>query len=157
MSSSKGLIGGLSSIVQEKKDKRRERKTKRKKKIKKKENKNTRAKTEGGKVKTDKKDAPVVQDLKLKTKRKLICFVERVKKRSEGRNTISEDDHENFGEERVAGRASLVSSLCDEMVVDEEASISKPARLVRSGCRGRTGKTQSLPNRGRLSSEKVDI
>ena len=23
---------------------------------------------------------------------------------------ISEDDHENFGEERVAGRASLVSS-----------------------------------------------
>ena len=45
--------------------------------------------------------------------------------------------------------------LCDEMVVDEEAS--KPARLVRSGCRGRTGKTQSLPKRGRLSSEKVDI
>ena len=32
--------------------------------------------------------------------------------------------------------------LCDEMVVDEEPS--KPARLFRSGCRGRTGKIQSL-------------
>ena len=41
------------------------------------------------------------------------------------------------------------------MVVDEEPS--KPARLFRSGCRGRTGKTQSLlPKKGRLSSEKVD-
>ena len=49
----------------------------------------------------------------------------------------------------------LCRHLCDEMVVDEEPS--KPARLVRSGCRGRTGKTQSLPKKGRLSSEKVDI
>ena len=56
LSSSKGLIGGLSSIVQDKKDNRKERKTKRKKKIKKKEKKKkTRVKTEGGKVKTDKK------------------------------------------------------------------------------------------------------
>ena len=39
LSSSKGLIGGLSSIVQDKKDNRKERKTKRKKKIKKKEKK----------------------------------------------------------------------------------------------------------------------
>ena len=49
----------------------------------------------------------------------------------------------------------LCRHLCDEMVVDEEPS--KPARLVRSGCRGRTEKTQSLPKKGRLSSEKVDI
>ena len=39
----------------------------------------------------------------------------------------------------------LCRHLCDEMVVDEEPS--KPARLVRSGCRGRTGKTQSLPKK----------
>ena len=56
---------------------------------------------------------------------------------------------------RVAGRASRMSYVCDEMVVDEEPS--KPARLFRSGCRGRTGKTESLlPKKGRLSSEKVD-
>ena len=45
--------------------------------------------------------------------------------------------------------------LCDEMVFDEEPS--KPARLFWSGCRGRTGKVQSLLlKKGRLSSEKVD-
>ena len=56
LSSSKGLIGGLSSIVQDKKDNKKERKAKRKKKIKKKEKKKkTRAKTERGKVKADKK------------------------------------------------------------------------------------------------------
>ena len=35
----------------------------------------------------------------------------------------------------------LCRHFCDEMAVDEEPS--KPAQLVRSGCRGRTGKTQS--------------
>ena len=49
----------------------------------------------------------------------------------------------------------LCRHLCDEMVVDEEPS--KPARLVRSECRGRTGKAQSLPKKGSLSSEKMDI
>ena len=92
VSSSKGLIGGLSSIVQEKKDNRKERKTKRKKKKKNRKEK-TRGKTEGGQIKTDvqeegKKDAPV-QDWKLKTSRKRICIVERVKKRPEGRNTAT--------------------------------------------------------------------
>ena len=38
---------------------------------------------------------------------------------------IAEDDHENFGEARVAGRALLRQHLCDEMVVYEEPS--KPA------------------------------
>ena len=54
LSSSKGLIGGLSSVVQKKQDNRKERKTKRKKKVKKKEKKNSRENREG-KVKTDKK------------------------------------------------------------------------------------------------------
>ena len=49
----------------------------------------------------------------------------------------------------------LCRHLCDEMVVDEEPS--EHAWLFRSGCRWRTGKTQSLlPKKGRLSSEKLD-
>ena len=46
LSSSKGLIGGLSSVVQKKQDNRKERKTKRKKKVKKNETKKTRGETE---------------------------------------------------------------------------------------------------------------
>ena len=68
---------------------------------------------------------------------------------------ISEDDHETSARRGSLEGLLLCRHLCDEMVVDEEPS--KPARLIRSGCRGRTGKTQSLPKKGRLSSEKVDI
>ena len=74
---------------------------------------------------------------------------------------IAEDDHENFGEARRGSLEGLLvcQHLCDEMVVaarvDEEPW--KPARLFRSGCRGRTWKIQSLLlKKGRLSSEKVD-
>ena len=90
LSSSEGLIRGLSSVVQKKQDNRKERKTKRKKKVKKKKEKK---KLEGkprrksqNRQEEGKTDAPV-QDWKLKTQRKSICFVERMKKRPEGRNT----------------------------------------------------------------------
>ena len=70
LSSSKGLIGGLSSIVQDKKDNRKERKTKRKKKIKKKEKKKNssedRRRKSQNRQEEGKKDAPV-QNWKLKT------------------------------------------------------------------------------------------
>ena len=92
LSSSKGLIRGLSSTVQEKKANRKEIKTKRKKNIKKKEKKKylseDRRRKSQNRQEEGKKDAPV-QDWKLKTWRKLVCFVERVKKRSEGRNTAT--------------------------------------------------------------------
>ena len=91
LSSSKGLIGGLSSVVQKKQDNRKERKTKRKKKVKKKEKKKLEGKPRRksqNRQEKGKTDAPV-QDWKLKTQRKFICFVERVKKRPEGRNTTT--------------------------------------------------------------------
>ena len=46
----------------------------------------------------------------------------------------------------------LCRHLCDEMVVDKEPS--KPAQLVRGGCRGRTGKTQSLPQKVDWAAKK---
>ena len=58
------------------------------------------------------------------------------------------------GEGRRKGFSGLCRHLCDEMVVDEEPS--KPARLFRSGCSGRRGKTVVATQKGRLSSEKVD-
>ena len=70
MSSSNGLIGGLSSIVQEKKDNRKDRKTKRKKEIKKTEkNKNSsedRRRKSQNRQEEGKKDAPVQDSVKVK-------------------------------------------------------------------------------------------
>ena len=56
---------------------------------------------------------------------------------------ISEDDQDFSARRGLLEGLLLCRHLCDEMVVDEEPS--KPARLVRGGCRGRTGKTQLLP------------
>ena len=81
------LIGGLSSILRKRKDGKKERKNKHNGRKKRKKN----LMIEGGKAKQTgrrRENAPV-QDRKLKTKRKLICFVERVKKRSERRNTVT--------------------------------------------------------------------
>ena len=68
---------------------------------------------------------------------------------------IAEDDHENFGGARVAGRASLVSASLwwdGRRWRTVEACLTFPEWV-----QGKTGKTQSLlPQKGRLSSEKVD-
>ena len=69
LSSSKGLIGGLSSIVQDKKDNRKERKTNRKKKIKKKEKKKKlewRPKEEKSKQTRRRKERCTSSELKVK-------------------------------------------------------------------------------------------
>ena len=77
LSSSKGLIGGLSSVVQKKQDNRKERKTKRKKKVKKKEKKKLEGEPEEEKSKQTRrrKDRCTSSGLKVKDLEKiyLLC------------------------------------------------------------------------------------
>ena len=68
---------------------------------------------------------------------------------------ISEDDHENFGEERVAGRASLVSSSLwwnGRRRRTIEACSTCPEWM-----QGKNRKNTVATQKGRLSCEKVDI
>ena len=68
---------------------------------------------------------------------------------------ISEDDHENFGEERVAGRASLVSS---SLWWNGRRQRTIEACSTCSGwVQGKNRKNTVATPKGRLSSEKVDI